>query len=462
MAEELDTTQKPKVELIKHQKSEQDASETPKGGAEHNDQAQSGRRKVVVVKKKVSTPAFKENGAKKPQPKIVVSSRPPAGGSPEGDAAEPQAKAPAVEAPEAAAPRVNSMPNTQRPIAAAGRVGGRPVGPPPPRTPGPQSRNDGSPRSGAPFPPRPAGVAGKVGGRPVGPRPEGSGQGGPRPYNGPGGGGSGGPRPYSSGQGSPRPYGGPGGAGSGGSRPGGYQGGFNQGGPRPGGFGGGGNRPGGYGQGGYRPGGPGQGGYRPGGPGGPGGRPGMGGQRGGPPPLPLADNKGPVKKSFKARKSVYQRKEQEMQEKLLQSKKKITQIANPVPKSIDIMEVVSVSELARKMNLKASDLIHKLMSMGQMVTINQQIDAETATILAAEFGADVKIVSLYDETLIATSSDDDASLQPRPRWLPSWAMWITGKPSSWTPSAVRTWLPGSSAVLPSISGPIRWTPPMGG
>ncbi|GHV73602.1 hypothetical protein AGMMS49940_09040 [Spirochaetia bacterium] len=140
----------------------------------------------------------------------------------------------------------------------------------------------------------------------------------------------------------------------------------------------------------------------------------MGGQRGGPPPLPLADNKGPVKKSFKARKSVYQRKEQEMQEKLLQSKKKITQVANPVPKSIDIMEVVSVSELARKMNLKASDLIHKLMSMGQMVTINQQIDAETATILAAEFGADVKIVSLYDETLIATSSDDDASLQPRP------------------------------------------------
>ncbi|GHV29675.1 hypothetical protein AGMMS4952_15700 [Spirochaetia bacterium] len=103
-----------------------------------------------------------------------------------------------------------------------------------------------------------------------------------------------------------------------------------------------------------------------------------------------------------------------MEEKLLQAKKKITQIANPVPKSIDIMEVVSVSELARKMNLKASDLIHKLMSMGQMVTINQQIDAETATILAAEFGADVKIVSLYDETLIATSSDDDASLMPRP------------------------------------------------
>jgi translation initiation factor IF-2 len=103
-----------------------------------------------------------------------------------------------------------------------------------------------------------------------------------------------------------------------------------------------------------------------------------------------------------------------MEEKLLQTKKKITHVANPVPKSIDIMEVISVSELAKKMNLKASDLIQKLMSMGMMVTINQQIDAETAAILASEFGADVNIVSLYDETLIETEADDAASLSHRP------------------------------------------------
>jgi translation initiation factor IF-2 len=129
---------------------------------------------------------------------------------------------------------------------------------------------------------------------------------------------------------------------------------------------------------------------------------------------PIPEGKGPVKKSFKAKKAVYQRKEQEMEEKLLQTKKKISSIANPVPKSIDIMEVISVSELAKKMNLKASDLIQKLMSMGMMVTINQQIDADTAAILAAEFGADVKIVSLYDETLITTEADDETTMQPRP------------------------------------------------
>jgi translation initiation factor IF-2 len=66
------------------------------------------------------------------------------------------------------------------------------------------------------------------------------------------------------------------------------------------------------------------------------------------------------------------------------------------------------------MNLKASDLIGKLMGMGMMVTINQQIDAETATILASEFGSEVKIVSLYDETIIEMGEDKKESLEHRP------------------------------------------------
>ncbi len=77
------------------------------------------------------------------------------------------------------------------------------------------------------------------------------------------------------------------------------------------------------------------------------------------------------------------------------------------------MEVITVSDLARKMNLKASDLIGKLMSMGMMVTINQQIDAETAEILAAEYDCKVRIVSLYDETLIETPKDEESDLKPR-------------------------------------------------
>lgn len=78
------------------------------------------------------------------------------------------------------------------------------------------------------------------------------------------------------------------------------------------------------------------------------------------------------------------------------------------------MEVVTVSELAKKMNLKASDLIGKLMGMGMMVTINQQIDAETAEILASEFSCKVNIVSLYDETIIETEEDKEEDLKKRP------------------------------------------------
>ncbi|MDR2029781.1 MAG: translation initiation factor IF-2 [Treponema sp.] len=409
MAEELDATQKPKVELIKHAKTEHEPSE---GGVKNAVALEHGeRRKVVVVKKKPAASSGSAPGAvKKPQPKVVVTSRggeadapaqqsrgasgvtsgvaeearetrPDEGKTPAAPVSDapgtPKAASTASPAPAAEGRgdenRAVSFPNTQRPAAAAGRVGGRPVGPRLPREEGSYNRAPGS----FPNTQRPAGAAGRVGGRPVGPR--GPSEGGVR-------------------QGPPRPYGGPGFSPRPGSRPGG----FTQGGGRPGGFGQG--RPGGFGP-------PRNNGPRPGG----GGRP--GGPRSGPittPASPLGDGKGPVKKSFKAKKTVYQRKEQEMEEKLLQTKKKITHVANPVPKSIDIMEVISVSELAKKMNLKASDLIQKLMSMGMMVTINQQIDAETAAILASEFGADVNIVSLYDETLIETEADDAASLSHRP------------------------------------------------
>ena len=241
--------------------------------------------------------------------------------------------------------------------------------------------------SSFPIAQRPAAVAGRVGGKLVGAGNQGSsGQRPPRQQQSRGGGRQNNDAPHNKG-GFNRP---PAGGGTGPRQ--GFQPRQGGGGGKPG-FGGGFNRP-------------------PAGGGGRGGGNNMGAAQAG----PLPEGKGTAKRKFIAKKPVYNRKEKEleMEEKLLQTKKKITHVANPVPKSIDIMEVISVSELARKMNLKASDLIQKLMSMGQMVTINQQIDADTATILAAEFGADVKIVSLYDETVIETASDEDAVMLPRP------------------------------------------------
>ncbi len=136
-------------------------------------------------------------------------------------------------------------------------------------------------------------------------------------------------------------------------------------------------------------------------------------------PAPKPDaKKTPGKKFFKSKKrgafAKAREKYEEHQEKILAQKKKTVQRANPVPKDISIMENVSVSELARKMNLKASELISKLMSMGMMVTINEQIDAETASILAAEYECKVNVVSLYDETIIEKEEDREEDLKHRP------------------------------------------------
>ncbi|AXR69456.1 translation initiation factor IF-2 [Leptospira mayottensis] len=85
-----------------------------------------------------------------------------------------------------------------------------------------------------------------------------------------------------------------------------------------------------------------------------------------------------------------------------------------VPKEITVLENVQVGELAKKMNLKPGDVIGKLMKMGMMVTINNIIDAETAALLADEYGCKVKVVSLYEETIIEEEKDNEGDYINRP------------------------------------------------
>ena len=76
------------------------------------------------------------------------------------------------------------------------------------------------------------------------------------------------------------------------------------------------------------------------------------------------------------------------------------------PKEIKITESISVGNLAKKLNVKANEVVSKLMNMGLMTTINQVIDAETAEILAAEYNTEVRAVSLYEETAIKSEEED--------------------------------------------------------
>ncbi|VBB08048.1 initiation factor 2 signature [Lucifera butyrica] len=87
----------------------------------------------------------------------------------------------------------------------------------------------------------------------------------------------------------------------------------------------------------------------------------------------------------------------------------------PKPKIIKLGGPVTVKELAGKMGREVSDIIKKLMTLGTMATINQEVDLDTAVILAGEY--DITVEELppeEDPTEIAEIEDDPASLVLRP------------------------------------------------
>jgi translation initiation factor IF-2 len=81
---------------------------------------------------------------------------------------------------------------------------------------------------------------------------------------------------------------------------------------------------------------------------------------------------------------------------------------------IQMQEAISVQDLAAQLSVKAVDVIRKLMGMGQMATINQSIDFDTATLVANEYGYEVRNVAYNEEALIGVGEDTAEELQPRP------------------------------------------------
>ncbi|BDG08319.1 translation initiation factor IF-2 [Anaeromyxobacter paludicola] len=83
-------------------------------------------------------------------------------------------------------------------------------------------------------------------------------------------------------------------------------------------------------------------------------------------------------------------------------------------KVIRVEESISVSELSQSMGVKASDLIRKLMQLGTMATINQLIDADTAALLATDFGFTVEKKGFEVEEFIPEVEVDESKLVNRP------------------------------------------------
>ena len=86
----------------------------------------------------------------------------------------------------------------------------------------------------------------------------------------------------------------------------------------------------------------------------------------------------------------------------------------PITRTISLAEGMTVKDLAEKLDLRAKDVLKKLIERRLMLTINTTLDNETATMVAREFGADVEMRS-FEEEMVAVESVDvqDGDLVPR-------------------------------------------------
>ena len=88
------------------------------------------------------------------------------------------------------------------------------------------------------------------------------------------------------------------------------------------------------------------------------------------------------------------------------------------PTEIEVPEFITVGDLALKLRKGAAEVVKKLMMLGVMATITQTIDFDTATLIASDFGVEVKpeIVLTKEDILFATLDEEDKpeDLEPRP------------------------------------------------
>ncbi|WP_338861056.1 translation initiation factor IF-2 [Mycetohabitans rhizoxinica] len=87
----------------------------------------------------------------------------------------------------------------------------------------------------------------------------------------------------------------------------------------------------------------------------------------------------------------------------------------PIVREVHVPETITVADLAHKMAVKASEVIKVMMKLGQMVTINQVLDQETAMIVVEELGHHALAAKLDDpEALLIEGEVADAEALPRP------------------------------------------------
>ncbi len=83
-----------------------------------------------------------------------------------------------------------------------------------------------------------------------------------------------------------------------------------------------------------------------------------------------------------------------------------------IKRVVEINNSIQVGELAKQMHIKVGDLIKKLMEQNVMVTINQSIDYDTATLIAQDFAFETQNVAFNEEHIITKATDENRASEP--------------------------------------------------
>ncbi len=86
----------------------------------------------------------------------------------------------------------------------------------------------------------------------------------------------------------------------------------------------------------------------------------------------------------------------------------------PIVHEVLLPETITVAELAQKMSVKGVEVIKGLMQLGMMVTINQVIDRDTATVVVEEMGHVAKIARPTDPEALLGGAKTEGVAEPRP------------------------------------------------
>ena len=96
-------------------------------------------------------------------------------------------------------------------------------------------------------------------------------------------------------------------------------------------------------------------------------------------------------------------------------KMKKTEITTPkaIKRRIKVGDAIRVGDLAKKMGVKANEIITKLISLGMMVTINQSIDFDVASLVAGDFGYQIEQTGFDYDDVIQHMETSPEKLKPR-------------------------------------------------